>query len=192
MRVLKVVTAIAAFAAVAAASAPPEKELAAARETSRQMMQSTKALLEAQVQSMGAAGALGACSREAQEMAKARAADGWTVRRVSLKARNRADRPDAWERRQLVALQASHAAKPLAADFETYEVVRVKGRPVLRYLKPITIPGPLCLQCHGARSDMAAPVRDSLARLYPDDPAHGYRVGDLRGAVSVSIPIQAR
>ena len=34
-------------------------------------------------------------------------------------------------------------------------------------------------------------VRDALAELYPGDRATGYQVGDLRGAVSVKIPLAA-
>jgi hypothetical protein len=135
---------------------------------------------------------MSACAHEAQEMARATAPQGWTVRRVSLKARNAADRPDAWERKQLLALESAHRGKPLAADFDVAEVMRVRGRPVLRYLKPITIPGPMCLQCHGDRAAMAADVRDTLARHYLRDVAHGYRVGDLRGAVSVTMPLASR
>lgn len=182
---------VAVLATAALAASPPEKELALARDTAKQLMQSTRALLEAQVQSVGTARAMSACAHEAQEMARATAPQGWTVRRVSLKARNAADRPDAWERRQLLALESAHRGKPLAADFEVAEVMRVRGRPVLRYLRPITIPGPMCLQCHGDRAAMAADVRDTLARHYPRDVAHGYRVGDLRGAVSVTLPIAA-
>lgn len=35
-------------------------------------------------------------------------------------------------------------------------------------------------------------VADSLKELYPHDQATGYTVGDLRGAVSVKIPIESR
>jgi len=45
------------------------------------------------------------------------------------------------------------------------------------------------LQCHGARDKLAPGVADALKELYPQDQATGYAVGDLRGAVSVKIPI---
>lgn len=184
-----VVAAVALLATAASAPALPEKELAEARKTAKQLMVGTKTLLEAQVQAHGAAGALGACAREAQEMSRAVQPKGWTVRRVSARLRNAADRPDGWERRHLVALEAAHRAKPLAETAEVAEVVTSRGRRTLRYLKPIVIPGPLCLQCHGDRSALSAAVRDSLARLYPRDQAVGYRNGDFRGAVSVTIPL---
>lgn len=189
MRHSMFLAAVAMLATAAVAPGVPEKELADARQTAKQLMMGTRTLLEAQVQAHGAAGALGACAREAQEMSRAVQPKGWSVRRVSTKVRNAADRPDAWERRQLVALETAHRATPLAEGTEVAEVVTARGRRSLRYLKPIVIPGPLCLQCHGDRAALTAAVRDSLARLYPRDRAVGYRAGDFRGAVSVTIPL---
>lgn len=189
MRITKLVLGAAALAALAAAPAQPPAELAAARETAKQVMTGTKALLEAELQAKGAAGALGSCSRVALDLARAHEKEGWRVRRVSDRLRNPADAPDGWERRQLARFAAEHRREPLAPDAEAWEVVGGKGRRVLRYAKPVVIPGEVCLRCHGDAARFEAAVRDSLARLYPRDRATGYRVGDLRGAVSVSIPL---
>lgn len=189
MRITKLVLGVAALAALAAAPAQPPAELATARETAKQVMAGTKALLEAELQAKGAAGALGSCSRVALDLARAHEKEGWRVRRVSDRLRNPADAPDGWERRQLARFAAEHRRRPLAPDAEAWEVVGGKGRRVLRFAKPVVIPGEVCLRCHGDATRFEAAVRDSLARLYPRDRATGYRVGDLRGAVSVSIPL---
>lgn len=55
-------------------------------------------------------------------------------------------------------------------------------------MKPIFIAGPVCLQCHGAPDKLAPGVAEALKDLYPM--ATGYAVGDLRGAISVRIPIE--
>jgi len=172
----------------AAAEAPPA-QLATARETAKQVMVGTKALLETEIKDKGAAGALGACSRVALDMARAHEREGWRVRRVSDRLRNPADAPDAWEKRALARFAVEHRAKPLAPETETWEVVRERGARVLRYAKPVVIPGDVCLRCHGERAAIEPAVRDSIARLYPRDRALGYRVGDLRGAISVRIPL---
>ncbi len=177
--------------AAAAPSAPPDAELARARATAKELMGQTKQLLEAQLKENGPAAAIGSCSQVALQMAEQRQQEGWRVRRVSLKVRNAADRPDAWERRQLRALAKKHAERPLDPAFDHWEVVREGGRETLRYLKPIVMPAEPCLKCHGTAADIPADVAAELKRRYPKDAATGYHAGDLRGAVSVSIPLAA-
>ncbi len=174
--------------ALAAAEAPPA-QLATARETAKQVMSGTRALLETEIKDKGAPGALGACSRVALDMARTHEREGWRVRRVSDRLRNPADAPDAWEKRALAGFATEHRTKPLAPDAERWEVVRERGMRVLRYAKPVVIPGEVCLRCHGDRASLEPAVRDSIARLYPRDRAVGYRVGDLRGVISVRIPL---
>lgn len=189
MKLSRITVAAAALAALAAGPARPPDELATARETAKQVMAGTKALLEAELKDKGPAGALGSCSRVALDLARSHEREGWRVRRVSDRPRNPADAPDGWERRQLARFAAAQRRAPLAPESEAWEVGREKGRRVLRYAKPVVIPGELCLRCHGDPARFEAAVRDSLARLYPRDRATGYRVGDLRGAVSVRIPL---
>jgi hypothetical protein len=187
------VTAAAALALAAAVPvAPPADELAQARATARELMSQTKQLLQTQLRDNGAVGAITSCSQVALQMAKAHEKSGWRVRRVSLKARNLADTPDAWERRRLRELDKRHVAARLDSTAEVAEVVRERGRPVLRYLKPIVMPAEPCLKCHGGPGDIPADVREALAKRYPADVAVGYHAGDLRGAVSVSIPLAPR
>lgn len=54
----------------------------------------------------------------------------------------------------------------------------------------MTIAAPLCLTCHGQPEEIAPEVREKLQTLYPSDQATGYRLNDLRGAVSVAMPLQ--
>ena len=142
--------------------------------------------LQQEIAAHGTAQALTVCAEVAQPMTAAAASEGASLRRVSLRARNPADRPDDFERRVLEELAAQHAAGTLPAErFET--VAGPDGRE-LRYFKPIVVQ-PLCLRCHGERESLEPEVRARLAQLYPDDEAVGYREGDLRGAVSVRVPL---
>lgn len=189
MRIERFTFPVLALALAAGCAAKPPAQLALARETAKQVMTGTKSVLESEVRANGPAGALGACSRVAFDLARSHARDGWSVRRVSGKLRNPADAPDDWESAQLAEFATKYAGKPVPADAEAWEIVIEDGQRVLRYAKPIVIAGELCLRCHGDPATFAAAVTDSLARLYPNDQATGYRVGDLRGAVSVSIPL---
>lgn len=127
------------------------------------------------------------CSEVAQKTAAAHSTDTTTVRRVSLKVRNPADRPDDWERAQLQRLEELHRQGELPG--EVAEARQEDGQRVLRWLKPIVV-AEMCLQCHGAPESFQPEVRELLAERYPDDEAVGYQAGDLRGAISVRMELE--
>lgn len=180
------ITGLAAGEGGAEPAAPPPQALERARQAGQALAGELMGRLAAELQAGGPARAVRVCSEVAQEIAAAHSTGGLTVRRVSLKVRNPADRPDDYERRQLERLEALHRQGELPG--EVVEVVRQEGRPVLRYLKPIRIM-PLCLQCHGDPADFDPAVRRLLEERYPEDEAVGYQAGDLRGAVSVQVEL---
>jgi hypothetical protein len=53
-------------------------------------------------------------------------------------------------------------------------------------MKAIVLSEP-CLACHG--EGIAPEVKAQLAKDYPHDRSTGYKVGDVRGAVSVKRPL---
>ena len=63
------------------------------------------------------------------------------------------------------------------------EITDAHGRRFYHYTAPIWIE-PYCLQCHGERD--AAPK--SVAQTY--DAAYGYKLGDLRGVMSIKLPAE--
>jgi diguanylate cyclase (GGDEF)-like protein len=85
--------------------------------------------------------------------------DQVTFRLTSLKPVNPADKPDAWERQQLERFTNNRAQ---VTHIETRGNARV-----LRLMRPL-ITEPDCLRCHAKQ---------------------GYRVGDVRGALSVLVPL---
>lgn len=79
---------------------------------------------------------------------------------TSLKPLNPANKPDEWEREALSAFESGSAK-------ERTEFTRLGGQPYLRLMQPmVTQEG--CLKCHAHQ---------------------GYKVGDVRGGVSVSLPM---
>ena len=132
--------------------------------------------------------ALKVCSEIAPETAARHSNETTTVRRVTLKARNPADRPDPWEREQLLLWEKLHADHELPSELA--RVVETESGPMLRWLKPIKVSG-LCLDCHGDPESFDPDLRSTLQELYPEDEATGYGSGDLRGAFSVSIRLEA-
>lgn len=182
------ITVLALVLPVAAAEAP---EAERAKAVARAVLQEAKAVLEgALAGDRPPASALRVCASVAQDIARKHEQEGWRVRRVSEKVRNPADTPDPGERDVLRSWAGEHAAGRLGATTEHQEIITEHGQRYFRYMKPIFIAGPLCLKCHGAPSQLAPGVAEALRELYPDDQATGYAVGDLRGAISVKIPIE--
>jgi hypothetical protein len=139
-----------------------------------------------ELSSGGPAQAVRVCSEVAQEISAAHSVDGLAVRRVSLKARNPADEPDDYERAGLLELERRHLES--AAPDEVVEVLEADGRRTLRYLRPIYVAEP-CLACHGTSDVMDDEARRLIGERYPGDEATGYRAGDLRGAISVTVDL---
>lgn len=134
----------------------------------------------------GAPNAVKVCSQIAQDLtAKIGKKQGVSIRRVSLKNRNPKNKPDDWEAKVLRQWEKlKRQGKPIE---EIWQWQQQGNRKVFRYMKPIIIAMPLCLNCHGDPAKMDAKVKAFLKERYPDDKAVGYRLNDLRGAVSVTI-----
>ena len=57
------------------------------------------------------------------------------------------------------------------------------------FLAPIVLGNPLCLQCHGTPGkDIAPETLAAIQKLYPDDKATGFKLGDLRGLWRITFP----
>jgi hypothetical protein len=173
------------------ATAQDLPEASKARMIAQEVLKETRAVLEGALAQGDAATALRACAAVAQNLARKHEQEGWRVRRVSEKVRNVADTPDPAELEVLQRWASAQAAGQLKPTDEHEAIVTEAGRRHYHYMRPIVIPGALCLQCHGAPEQLAPAVRDALRELYPADQATGYKVGDLRGAVSVKIPLSS-
>ncbi|MCS7273561.1 MAG: DUF3365 domain-containing protein [Fimbriimonadales bacterium] len=140
--------------------------------------------LNAEYQQGGAERGVKVCSQVAQVLTQQVGREhGVQIRRVSLKNRNPRNAPDAWERQVLLRWERGlREGKPIT---EVAEWRTERGQRVFRYMRPIRIIAPVCLECHGTQ------IKPEVLRLirerYPNDKARGYRMGDLRGAFSVKI-----
>jgi PAS domain S-box-containing protein len=109
---------------------------------------------------------------------KITAGSPYSVRQVSLRYRNPDNRPDAYEAAQLQSLAGNVVA-------EVSSVETVKGEKVFRYLQPM-VAVESCLRCHGSYESAPAFVRERFPKGHY---SYDYRVGEVIGAVSVSIPM---
>ncbi len=145
-----------------------------------------RAGLMEQMSSNGPAGGIRVCSEKAAQLgAEASASTGWSVRRVSSRARNPLAMPDAYEQEVLKSFEQEIAGGK--EDASRYEVVQEGGIRYARFMKAVRIEA-TCLACHGG-SEVAPEVAQKLSELYPHDAARGYRMGDLRGALSIRVKL---
>lgn len=102
------------------------------------------------------------------------AATGIYLKQTSDKYRNPQNQPDAFERKALAKFAATGWEKGTGYA----EAAQQDGKKVVRYLQPLYVAKP-CLTCHGdpkGELDISGRAKE------------GYREGELRGAVSVSVP----
>lgn len=146
-------------------------------------------VLREEIAKGGPEGAIAACRDQAPALARdASAKSGWTVRRVSLRQRNPKAVPDAWERAALEDFDRRAAAGQAPATLERAELVTAAdGRREQRYLRALPVIE-LCTGCHGTAERLSPAVVAQLKALYPEDRAVGYRIGDLRGAMTLRRP----
>jgi hypothetical protein len=144
--------------------------------------------LSAAVEKGGPEGAIAVCRDEAPKLARAASEEsGWRIRRVSLKPRNPKAVADDWERAVLQDFDRRAAAGESPATLEKAEVVVVGGQAVQRYMRALPVQ-PMCLACHGPSAGLSPTVAAQLQALYPADQGVGYRVGELRGAMTLQRP----
>ena len=107
---------------------------------------------------------------------------GFYIKQTSLKYRNPLNKPNIYEKRILNIFEKKHLP-------EYWEIGKnSKGEEVIRYAKPLIIKK-ACLKCHGIPNKQVPPkLYKALVKDYGNK-AFNYKIGDIRGMVSVEIPI---
>jgi methyl-accepting chemotaxis protein len=108
------------------------------------------------------------------------AKDGFYIKQTSLKYRNPLNKPDEDEKRILKIIEGKKLD-------EYYEVD--KKNKVIRYAKALRI-NHVCLKCHGVPGkDVPMPLYNALVKDY-GKVAFNYKLGDIRGIISVKVPLK--
>ena len=107
---------------------------------------------------------------------------GFYIKQTSLKYRNPLNKPNKDERRILEIFEKKHLP-------EYWEIGKnEKGEEVIRYAKPLIIKK-ACLKCHGVPGkDVPEKLYKALVKDY-GKVAFNYKIGDIRGMVSVEVPL---
>jgi Protein of unknown function (DUF3365) len=145
--------------------------------------------LQSAIQTSGVSNALPFCSLAASPLTAGMAQKhGVTIRRVTHKARNPAGKADAVELAVLnglaIALAAGGSTNP-PSPLVTNLVADTAS-----FFAPIVLNNELCLKCHGEPGKDIAPENvATIQRLYPQDEATGFKLGELRGAWRIDLPL---
>jgi hypothetical protein len=162
----------------------------AARQATAELLKQLGGALKKEMGSGGPASAIGVCRDLAPEISgRISRSNGWRMTRVGTRVRNPLlGMPDAWERDTLAEFERRAGRGEAYQDMVTGELVEEAGGRYYRFMQAIAIK-PVCLVCHGDKDTIPEAVRVKLATEYPLDRATGYRLGELRGAVSIKQPM---
>lgn len=167
-----------------------ENQVSGMRTTAIEFMQNLKDILINQIQTSGILQAVSVCSDTAQVLTNNFGVQkGVYIKRVSLKNRNVSNAPDDFERSMLNRFALMQQNNELSSETEYAEIVEEGEFKYLRYVKPILVQAE-CLNCHGSENDIMPDVKELISRAYPEDKAIGYKVGDIRGIVSLKKAVQ--
>ncbi len=155
------------------------------RVLARDFMTELKGELKAALRGGRSVQAISVCRKVAPELAERYSlSPGVQVGRTSKHCRNPENRPDSWEKEGLAILEKRRQQGETLAGMEYWQEVEEEGKRSFRYLRAIPA-GSLCLRCHGEK--IGSKLKKTLQRIYPEDQAVGYRLGELRGAFTITL-----
>ena len=106
---------------------------------------------------------------------------GVSIKRVSLKNRNSFNKPETDE---VKVLETFQSMKDQKIQLPQHLIQQVDAT-TYKFYKPLVIKKKVCLKCHGDITNEK--LKNTIAKKYPEDKATGYKMGDIRGAVVVTI-----
>lgn len=156
--------------------------------TIKQLASNLKKELSTSMQAGGPVAAVKTCNIKAPQITKA-LNNEITIKRTSLKLRNANNAPDAWEEQILNSFEKKLAEGTPADQLVHIEKINSTAGPAFRMMKAIPTQG-ICLSCHGDKLTMSEELTATLEQIYPNDLATDYKVGQIRGAFSVTQAIK--
>ena len=168
-----------------------EARTAASKSATGTFLKKLGGTLKSEMKSAGPEAAVKVCQEVAPNIANdISLKNGWQVTRVSSKPRNSMMAlPDAWEQTVLQDFEKRAAKGEKYKNMFKAEVVDEPAGKSFRFMKAIGV-APQCLSCHGSSEKIPQKLQAQFKELYPHDMATGYKVGDLRGAVSIKQPLK--
>lgn len=109
--------------------------------------------------------------------------DGVSVKRISAKNRNEKNTPTPEDHKILQELEQN-----VKDNKKKYKLVKTDSG--YKMYRAILIQKH-CLHCHGPKATMNSTIKSKIEKIYPDDKAFGFSLGDFRGAYLIDIDKKA-
>ena len=123
--------------------------------------------------------ALKYCNKEVEQLISKDNEKGFTIKRVSLRPRNKNNYPNLYEKEILEKLNKLSLIDNKELALEHSDIIKDENNNKFVYVKAIRIKE-VCLNCHG--SNINDDLKKEIQKLYPDDKAINYKLNDIRGA----------
>lgn len=162
-----------------------------ARQAAKAFSERLQSALKQKLGAEGPVAAIDFCKLQAPLIASEVAeAHGVRIGRIPVpgRVRNPENLMAGWQASVLEDFSSRVAAGAAAGELAFTSSESLPEGIALRMMKAIEVQ-PGCLACHGKQ--LAEPVRDALAKNYPEDTATGFEAGDLRGALWVEVPSES-
>ena len=189
MKATKILSILAVSSTLLLAQSPKEDELQSVIKegqiATKTLLQTLQKNMQQHMKQGGVTDALNFCSNEAYALTdkvNENLKQGIVAKRISAKYRNGANAPLPDEMKVLDSLQNLQESNKKIPPF----VLKKVDEHTYKFYKPLVINKPVCLKCHGDISK-DPDLQKSISKRYPDDKAVNYKMGDLRGAVVVTI-----
>jgi Protein of unknown function (DUF3365) len=137
----------------------------------------------------GAEGAVDVCHLKTVPMVKGTVAGLpriTAMKRTSLRLRSPANTPDAAEQQVLDFIRQEMESGENPPPLLVQRVDNPPAAPEWRVYKPLGVM-PKCLACHGDPAQQSAGLKAKLSAHYPADQATGYKAGQWRGLMRVTV-----
>lgn len=191
MKLLNSLTIIALSATLLTAATPTKEDkqlqetIKIGKYSSQMLMKTLGTNMKKHMKKGGVMDALNFCSSEAFNLTEGvnkKIPKGVRIKRISAKYRNPVNAP---QDEEMAILESFESLNKANAVLPEYIVQKVDAK-TDKYYQALMIDNKVCLACHG---DIAKNIdlRREVASVYPLDKAVGYEMGDLRGAIVVTV-----
>ena len=108
-----------------------------------------------------------------------------SIKRTSDRVRNPSNAPDPYEQ---LALDLFNELINSGDEWPEFYIQKITGEETVQYnfYKPMKMDN-LCLVCHGDNTTLAPNAMKLIDKLYPEDKATGYKLGDFRGLLRIKF-----
>jgi len=190
MNILKYLVGLSLSATLVLAAQPSKKDaelnavIKTGQKSSKILLQTLGKNMKKHMKKGGVFKALDFCANEAYTLTQdvnKKLPVGVSVKRISMKFRSPANAPKDNEVAILQSFKKMGDANVILPKY----LVEKTGLHTYKYYKPLVINKKVCLKCHGVIKDIE--LKRAISSRYPLDTAMKYKMGDLRGAIVVTI-----